>query len=566
MRPSLSSIWLLLSLATAVLYRLPALFNGFSGDYVVQDDARQHVFWMLRFAEPALFPNDLLADYFQSVAPAGYAMVYRGAVSLGLDVWTVNRMLPIVIVLMATAFGFGLALQLFPVPRAGFVTTLFLNQTLLVRDDIDSATPAAFFYPIFLAFLYYVLKGAWLPSAIAIVLMGLFYPQGVLIMAGILGLRLLRWQQGRLQLSPVSGDYWLWATGWGAALLVLLPHALHTSPYGPVVTLAQGKTLFALSSEGWSEFFVDSPLDYWVCGKRSGLFPPEWCGLKVNGVPLLGLIWLVPFGILMGQRSRLPRLSATRLVLLLQVVLASVICFALAQGMLFHLHLPNRYTEHSFRVVGALSLGLVVFWLLDAAKLTQSGRLPLGVRLGLGAWATVPLLIVCFIVGPDLGNYTRGEFPELYAYLKQQPASTLIASLTEETNNLPSFTRRSIFVGAESYTLPYHLGYYAAVKQRTIDLIKAQYSLEPTPVQTFLDTYSVDLWLLDQAAFTPKWIARSQWLRQYAHETDAPQQAIASGQPTVLQQIGATCEAATLDDFVLLEADCLRQALNSASP
>ncbi|MGJ3254530.1 MAG: hypothetical protein ACFE0J_25860, partial [Elainellaceae cyanobacterium] len=63
--------WFCLSLTFAAIYSLLALQQAFSADYVVQDDARQHVFWMQRFLNPDLFPDDLIADYFQSVAPAG---------------------------------------------------------------------------------------------------------------------------------------------------------------------------------------------------------------------------------------------------------------------------------------------------------------------------------------------------------------------------------------------------------------------------------------------------------------------------------------------------------------
>lgn len=72
-RKSSVNFWLSLSFAFAIIYGLIALQKAFSNEYVIQDDARQHVFWMRRFIDPDLFPNDLIADYFQSVAPWGYS-------------------------------------------------------------------------------------------------------------------------------------------------------------------------------------------------------------------------------------------------------------------------------------------------------------------------------------------------------------------------------------------------------------------------------------------------------------------------------------------------------------
>ncbi|NEQ28184.1 MAG: hypothetical protein F6K28_56225, partial [Microcoleus sp. SIO2G3] len=69
--------WFSLSLAFAAVYSTMWLQQAFSSEYVVQDDARQHVFWMRRFLDPELFPNDLIADYFQSVAPWGYTTLYK---------------------------------------------------------------------------------------------------------------------------------------------------------------------------------------------------------------------------------------------------------------------------------------------------------------------------------------------------------------------------------------------------------------------------------------------------------------------------------------------------------
>src|SRR5712691_1081892 len=68
--------WLFAALAVALIYSLRALHLAFRVPYLVQDDARQHIFWMRRYLDPALFPNDLIANYFQTVAPIGYKAFY----------------------------------------------------------------------------------------------------------------------------------------------------------------------------------------------------------------------------------------------------------------------------------------------------------------------------------------------------------------------------------------------------------------------------------------------------------------------------------------------------------
>ena len=182
--------WFILSLSLAVVYSLPALLKAFSGEFVVQDDARQHIFWISRFVDSKLFPNDLMANYFQSVAPAGYTLVYRLMANVGIAPLLLHKLLPPVLGAIATCYCFGICVELLPIPISGFIGALLLNQTLWMRDDIVAATPVAFVYPLLLAFLYYLLKRNLLGVASAIALIGLFYPQCVFVCAGVLILQM----------------------------------------------------------------------------------------------------------------------------------------------------------------------------------------------------------------------------------------------------------------------------------------------------------------------------------------------------------------------------------------
>ncbi|MFE4106750.1 hypothetical protein [Almyronema epifaneia] len=547
-----TQIWLGLSLAIAILYSLPALQQAFAAEYIVQDDARQHVFWMQRFIDPGWFPDDLLADYFQSVAPGGYKALYWLGAQVGLAPLTFNRLLPVGLNLILTGYCFGVTLQLLPIPLAGFVTALLLNQNLLLRDDVVSATPAAFIYPLLLAFLYYLLRRSLGPCLLSILLLGLFYPQGVLLVVAVLLLRLLHWQNGRLRLQ--AKNYAL--CGWGllVAVLVLLPYELNPSPYGPVLTLDQAQTMPALFKGGWSHFFDPDFGSYWLCGKRSGFLPVEWCDAKL----LLPQIWLAVCLPVVWLRRRSP--LAKQWVLLGQVLAASVGLFAIAHLLLFRLHLPSRYSEHSLRIVAAIAAGLAVAeWLRRSFPLSRRSWAVF--TAGLTFWAIAPLIVYFAFLIPvaPVGNYVRGESPQLYQFFQSQPQAIRIASLTTETNNLPSFAQRSIYVGGEGYTLPYHLGYYSQVRQRTIDLINAQYTPDSDELKRFLDQSQVDFWLLDPAAFSLDWVQHSRWLKQYG-EVTLPQQVLQSGASPALAQSRDRCTVFKTAQWLVLAADCVRAA------
>ncbi|MEB3292750.1 MAG: hypothetical protein VKJ24_06290, partial [Synechococcales bacterium] len=146
--------WLGLSLLITTLYAFLSIRQGFQAEFVIQDDARQHVFWMQHWLDPTLFPNDGMVRYFESVAPTGYAWLYRLMVSLGIPPLQFNKLVPIGLSVITTYYSYRVSLKLLPTPIAAFCSSLLLSQTLWERDDLISGTARAFVYPIFAAFLY----------------------------------------------------------------------------------------------------------------------------------------------------------------------------------------------------------------------------------------------------------------------------------------------------------------------------------------------------------------------------------------------------------------------------
>jgi hypothetical protein len=251
--------WFGLSLIFAAFYGILGLQKAFRTEYIVQDDAREYVFWMQRFVDPHLLPHDLIADYFQSITPSGYAAVYHLMASLGISPLLLSKILPIVLGLITTGYCFYLCLELLPVPTAGFIASLLLNQSLWFRDDLVSATPRAFVYPLFLAFLYYLLRFSLLPCLVAIALEGLFYPLLVFISLGILFVRLWDWQRWLPRLEQNRSNYLLFAAGLGVASLVMLPYALASSKFGPLVTATQAMAMPEFWPGGRHPYFDNNP-------------------------------------------------------------------------------------------------------------------------------------------------------------------------------------------------------------------------------------------------------------------------------------------------------------------
>ena len=122
----------------------------------MQDDARQHVIWLQRFIDPELFPNDIIADYFIKLAPLGYKTIYWLGAKLGIAPAIFAKILPAILGLITTLYIYHFSYNIIPSESCAFFSSLFINQLMWLNDDLISATPRAFLYPIFAAFLYYL--------------------------------------------------------------------------------------------------------------------------------------------------------------------------------------------------------------------------------------------------------------------------------------------------------------------------------------------------------------------------------------------------------------------------
>lgn len=548
--------WLTLSLTFAAIYGFLGLRQAFGGEYVVQDDARQHVFWMMRFVDRDLFPNDFIANYFQSAAPAGYSTLYKIAATIGIHPLFFHKILPLFLSLISTYYCFSIALEMLPVPMTGFIASLLLNQHMWMTDDLASATPRAFIYPIFLAFLYYLLRRSLRPCLVAIGLMGLFYPPYALVAAGILVLRLVGWENGRLCLSRDRTNYLFCTTGLGVVFLVMLPYALDKSEFSPTYTAAEAKKMPEFAADGRNAFFRANPKDYWLTGRGSGMFPQS---LFTPVTHCAALLW----PLLLVWRSHFPLVKQIQssIWVLLQLFLASSAMFLIAHATLFKLYQPGRYTAYSLRFIvvflSAIGLTLIVDGVLNWAKETATN---FGIKnlVAITTTAIIAFVVVCYpsLVEnfPRVG-YVEGKMPDLYQFFQQQPKDILIASIAGEADNLPTFSQRSVLL-AKEYAVPYQKGYYSRYLHRINDLIRAQYTTDRAVLQKFINQYGIDFWMLDRNALTLQYVQDYGWIDDFDSTPEA-MLALKQGKIPVLAEAMTSCAVFQNGIVVVLETSCI---------
>jgi len=552
--------WLTFSIIFATFYSFLALQKAFASEYVAQDDARQFVFWMQRFIEPGLLPNDLIAEYYQSITPPGFATLYWGMAKIGIAPLILSKILPMILGIITTVYVFGVTMQIFPIPAAGFIATLLLNQSIWLRNDLSSATPKAFVYPLFAAFLYYLLRGSLISSLVAIALQSLFFPPVAMISAFVLLLRLVNWEGGLLQLSRQRKDYLFSISGLVISGLCMLPYAISSGKFGPLFTIDQAKSMPEfMAGARVSFFYKNNPLQFWLIGPETGIFP------YVGPVQIfLGMF----LPILLRYSKYFPLSSAVKsnLKILNQVTLGSFIMFFLAHLLMFKLYGPSRYTQHTLRIVLAIAsaiflillLDAMFHWIKDKVNTQKIYLLPLGFSL---------LIFLGLVFYPSFlkkfprPSYIVGAAPSLYQFLQQQPKDSLTASLSLEANNLPTFAKRPILIARE-YALPFHTKYYHQIRQRTSDLIIAQYSPDINQLQQFIQKYGVDFWLLDQKAFDPTYFQQMEagnrrWINLFQPAAKIAMTNLEQGNTPALAKLVNSCAVVQMNDWTLLQANCI---------
>jgi hypothetical protein len=551
--------WLGLSLAFAAYYAILGMRQAFQSDYVVQDDAREYVFWMQRFIDPALFPHDLIADYFKSITPSGYAAVYQLMAHLGIEPLTFSKILPIILGLVMTVYGFNVSLQLFPIPAAGFVAMQLLNQGLWLREDLAAAAPRSFATPLLLALIYYLLRGSWKTLTLIVILQALLYPLLLFISLGILLVRLAHWKNWIPSWTRKSLLTFLAIATLG--FLAMLPYIIASGEYAPTVTAAQAHTMPELWKGGRHPFYDPNPWVFWLIGSNSGIVP--------RFVP--PLVWtgfLLPLLLKKPGRFPLASLVNPEIKILPQMAAIALTLYFTAHAVILKLFFPTRYTGHTWRIAIALAAGITLILALDAVlrACEQMGNhyFKRFAILSLTAGLTVAVVFYpAFFKHFPRAGYIVSKETALYEFFQQQPKNSLIATLADEASNIPTFAKRSLLVGRE-YALPFHLGYYNQIRQRTIDLIEAQYSEDLSKTQQFIQKYGIDFWVLHRDSFQPEYLTTDtkSWLKSFQPAFNQALKALEQGKKPALSKLTKQCRVLKTPQLLVLKADCILSKIN----
>jgi hypothetical protein len=489
-----ASAWPLGLIALTGLTGLTAglfLVRAFASHFIIQDDTRQFLAWMARLADPSAMPGDLIADYFHAVSPPLFRLIYALPAMAGIAPLVTAKLL-VPLLLVASAFAaWRVAGAIAPRPMIAFFAAACAMLAIVHDDGIFSATPRAFFAPLFLFFLDGLLRDRKVQAVISLALLAAIYPAPALVGLTMLWLSRISWRSGSIPgLAP--GTILFVATATIAVALAVLPLRQESQRWTPNVTLAEARTMpVFMSPEGRSNLVEADGRMHWLCSDRIGFVPSVvHCHGDFSRGALIDIaLFILPI-LLLSARALQHRwrgvIADAGGLIFAQAFIAAAIWWAIAALMAFDLHLPGRYSQPVLGVIGALALGRII----GAVLADPSDRHP-----AIAVAAALLLLPLGFLT-PKMRLLSPGD-DQAMARIAAMPRPTRIAGISDTLDFVPALTGRSVLATAE-HAIPYQLGYFRPLSRRLADEAAALATPDRTAFADFVRRYGIDVIAVDR--------------------------------------------------------------------
>lgn len=493
---------LLLAFCASALVGVCAQWPGFVAPYVINDDARQQLYWMQGWLDPALYPPDVLNDYASLYVSWGVKALYRlgcllceplflsKLVAAGLFAW-----------LGALFFATGRALR---DTSLGAVTLCLCWFSPAFMENISGGLARAFAGPLFLLFLLGLVHRSRALTLGALLAQALFIPYILLPCLLAAALHLAAWRAGFVNAKPPLHGY-ADALACAAALGLALAwqHGLGAAGFGPLPWASELANRPEFHEGGRLALLPQPSLAWELVSRPWAAFAPFREGYATGiaftciALPVLAL----------GARRADWRLLAPHAAPLAFIATASLLLYAAARLAAFKLFVPSRYLEYATNLL--LTLGAA--FLLDALLRPWLARAPKGLAAALAVCALV--LGMYRQYGVELFDYSEGA--ALYAFARETSKAARFAGPPEIMDNLLTFGRRNVYASFE-LAHPWSTGYWAVMGPRLARLADAAYARDPETLRRFCQEGRIDYFVVDRRQYAPEHLARGAFFEPYS--------------------------------------------------
>ena len=520
--------------AVYVFAHWPALTNP----YVINDDARQQIFWMQQWVDPELYQNDLLTEYAKNYVPWGVQAIYAAVAPL-INPVQFTKILTGLLFVITAGFLFGMGLQF-----RDDLTPIFIGCTFCFMggfmDKISGGLSQSFGFPLLAAYLFFLGRNNLVAAGAVLFLQSLLNPyifllcvvtHGMYLAYNIGKIVLPRFggrsiSDGRFPTSNVPNQratlkegeagycssimselrassmkpMTILASGLlvtAGCVLVLLKYALYSpSEFGALVTWADMVGQIEYTAAGRYQIMPIPPMFYEVIRPWIFNLPfTTWGPLPAWILACLGL-GVIVFSLIRGKWN-LDLRSGFRVFGYLFA--ASLLLYLAACVFIFRLFVPSRYIEFSINVFYCVAIGACIRVALGAA-VPKSIAFPV---------ASTLLVILAALALYRVGIYDYSSDAALYRFVQSTPKTSLMAGPPDLMDNVLTFGRRKAFVTYElSHT--WYTRYWEVIKKRTFDFFRAYYAEDPAEVREFCRKNGIDYLIVRDKDFSRDLLKKTQ--------------------------------------------------------
>lgn len=506
-RNILACRWWLVIAALLLAYLTPyywAHVQWVSSEFVFNDDERQWVWAMFRFADPGLFRNDYLFDYAMATTPVGYKAVYwLGSVILPPN-W-LSKFLGYGLLGLTVVFA-SLSAARLGGQIAGLATAALLLVSGFWLEAVSGGLPRSF-NPAFASVALYALVTSrnWLLGVMTPIAAA-FYPPISIVMGIALTISLLVPGTGSsIAVTPLKGRITILALSGALTLTVLGLSLGERAKFGSLIDATSTSDIAAYPERrgrhsvdrlrGREDRRADIPsvlamlveMTATAGGSGSHLLVANspWAKWAIGVLGVICILLLLKLGII-GSHIKLLILPA-----------AAVIAALLAAALYPKLFYPSRYlisVPLSFMVAFPVALALSVP--KASTEISRDMRVVLG---------TVAFLVVFGWHGPDArtGFWETRDGPTrgIFLYLRTLPNHSLIGAW-RLADDIPLLSQRSVLFSAEMHNVD-RTEYVLELRERVNAFADAYFAVDPQPLLRLRHKFGVTHILVDTQDFSP---------------------------------------------------------------
>ncbi|MBI5252294.1 MAG: hypothetical protein HY912_22600 [Desulfomonile tiedjei] len=495
-------------------------WNAIVDPYVINDDVRQQVYWMQKWYDEELFPDDLLTLYARYYVPWGIKAVYRLGAPFMVPV-QFSKVITGILYVITACFIFGLGLEFKDKIVALVIVCCYFFFTTFLRK-ISGGLSQSFGFPLLCAYLFFLARNNLLAAAFTIMFASVLNPYIFVLTSATHGIYLIA-NYGALPVNkllgrrseslvdevstdrgPLTGENPIGPPNQiaitklfllnvpilvGAFLMSLKYILLKPDGIGNLVTWSQIVGHVEYTAAGRYQIFPVPSIFYELTMPWRGIFPFDEWGHVAGWI---GMAFILALSICAWtHKNFFANLHGFRVYAYL--LPASLLMWCISYVVLMRLFIPGRYLEFSLTVFYCVFTGVTAKLALDR----------LGLKRIIFPWVVVSAVFVGALRSHELGIYDYSEYQDLYRFLRTTPKSSLIAGHPVLMDPFPAYSHRKAFVTYElSHT--WIDSYWEIIEKRTFDFFKAYYSDNPDDLRQFCDYYGIDYLLVREEDFSPR--------------------------------------------------------------